>query len=220
MAQDFRANYRIPEGKLTVIHNPVDFPEISRLSMATSSPFSETGPNILAVGRIHHVKGYDLLLKAFADSGAESGSLHIVGDGDSSHLQKQAHELGVSHRVLFHGQQRNPYAYMRNADALVLSSRSEASSNVLLEAMACRCPTIAFDGLGGINEVVAKPQYGILVPHLDISALASALRERSYRTVDVDAAFGHVAGMCSLERVVAAYSAILNSDADAHRNSQ
>ena len=64
--------------------------------------------------------------------------------------------------------------YYRAADALVISSVSEGSPNVLLEAMAAGIPVVA-TAVGGIPEIVSDQETALLVPARNPAALAQAL---------------------------------------------
>jgi glycosyltransferase involved in cell wall biosynthesis len=118
------------------------------------------------------------LLEAFADVVRilGRGTLTILGDGpDRAALEARAAALGVAAAVRFAGFQDNPFAYFAAADLFVLSSRYEGLPNVLLEALACGCPAIAFDCPHGVREIVRDGVNGVLVPPEDVAALRAAM---------------------------------------------
>ncbi len=137
------------------------------------------GVRWLAVGRLSHYKGFDILLRALA--GVPDARLVIVGEGECAQaLRATAIECAVAHRVRFAGavDDATLLAAYAAADAFVLPSlnRGEAFGLVLLEAMRARLPVVASAIQGsGIGEVVADGASGVLVPPGDVSALASAL---------------------------------------------
>ena len=149
------------------------------LAVAPSWPGDADGPRFLAVGRLSHYKGFDVLLDAMAR--VPRARLLLVGDGECTEaLRAQATRLGVDSRVSFQraiddDTLRAAYA---EADAFVLPSidRSEAFGLVLLEAMRAGVPVVASDVRGsGIGHVVAQKRSGLLVPPGDANALADAL---------------------------------------------
>jgi len=142
-------------------------------------------PVILAVGRLTEQKDYPtllyainaLLFEAELDPAVPPVRLVILGTGRlESSLRSLARDLGVAHLVRFEGFQPNPYAYMRRADAFVLTSRWEGFPNVLVEAMACGVPVIATDCPGASAEILEYGRWGELVPVGDAVALAAAIR--------------------------------------------
>ncbi len=62
-------------------------------------------------------------------------------------------DLGLEN-VIFHGQQKNPYQFLKFADLFILSSRYEGFPNVLLEAGACGTYSLANNCPGGITEII------------------------------------------------------------------
>ena len=165
-------------GQVVCIHNPVDVARLEREARANASPFRGPGPHVLALGRLTHQKGFDLLLEAFAGVRAAGipAELTIVGEGEAEDaLRSQAARLGVAAAVRFAGFQDNPPAYYGHADVFVLSSRYEGMPNAVLEAMACGCPVVAFDCPHGVREIIDDGVNGVLVPPEDVSGLRDAL---------------------------------------------
>lgn len=129
------------------------------------------GPNylIVSIGRITRLKGYEYLLRAMPEISKSFSSveLWIVGDGpDLSRLKQMAHDLGISHQVIFTGQQNDIPSILEKADLFVLPSLVEAFPTVILESMAYGVPVIATD-LPGVREILQHDQTGWLVPPRD-----------------------------------------------------
>jgi teichuronic acid biosynthesis glycosyltransferase TuaC len=131
---------------------------------------------LLSVGNLVELKGHHIAIKAL--SSLPNATLKIAGDGpERQNLSELATRLGLLDRVNFLG--RIPHdelsAIYGDADALVLASRNEGWPNVLLEAMACGTPAIA-NNVGGVPEIVATPESGVLMEERTPEALAAATR--------------------------------------------
>ncbi len=101
--------------------------------------------------------------------------LLIVGDGpERERLMATVRATGISERVVFTGQVKNVQPVYAIADVFVLSSHSEGSPNVLLEAMAAQVPIVA-TAVGGVPEIVENEESALLVPANDPAALAAAI---------------------------------------------
>ena len=137
------------------------------------------GVRLLAVGRLSHYKGFDVLLRALAD--VPDARLVIVGEGEcANELRGTAAKYGVANRVRFAGaiDDATLLAAYAAADAFVLPSlnRGEAFGLVLLEAMRAGLPVVASAIPGsGVGFVVADGESGLLVEPGDRVALAAAL---------------------------------------------
>ncbi len=122
-----------------VIHNPLDLAQIER-DAARPLPVTPVRPFIVAAGRLVHQKGYDLLIRAFADSRAARGmELIILGEGPlEGALRAQAAAAGVADRVRFPGYQENPWAWFARARLAVVPSRWEGFGNVVVRGHGLR----------------------------------------------------------------------------------
>jgi glycosyltransferase involved in cell wall biosynthesis len=123
--------------------------------------------HLIGVGNLVSVKGFDLLLDACATltNSPLDWELHLLGDGKlEAQLRQQAKQLGIADKVHFRGRvPQNVLAdWMRAADLLVLSSRSEGIPNVLMEALSSELPYVATD-VGSVREL-ADFEGGIVVP--------------------------------------------------------
>lgn len=128
------------------------------------------------IGRLSHEKGLDHLLNAVALAPMLDLRLAIIGEGrERATLTARADRtaLGRARRVLWLGAVPDASRVIRAFDALVLSSRTEGTPLVLLEAMAAGVPVIA-TAVGGIPDVIAESE-GFLVPPGDTQALREAI---------------------------------------------
>lgn len=175
----------VPEAKLVLVPNPL--PCLDRSSEPLASSATE-GPTIVAVGRLHPQKGYDILLEAFARfrRTAANGAdwrLVILGDGElRDRLLEQSQALCLERAVDWKGLVADPYPCYRSADIFVLASRYEGSPNALLEAMSFGLAAVVTDASPGPLELVEDGVSGLVVPSEDPSALAHALARLAENT--------------------------------------
>jgi glycosyltransferase involved in cell wall biosynthesis len=133
---------------------------------------------ILYLGRVHRIKGLDLLVRAFRELTKSTGSLRLVIAGPDagylSTLKKLVADLGVSTKVLFTGPiygQQKLEAYV-DADVYVLPSYYEIFSITVLEACACGTPVVVTDTCGLADVVDGRG--GVVAP-CDEKRLADAV---------------------------------------------
>lgn len=156
------------------IYNPVD---IDALEADVEQPYSHDKPYIVALGRMHEVKRYDLLIDAYAASDLKNDcDLLFIGDGEMRPgLEQQIQQLELGDKVHLMGTQDNPFPYLAGAEFLVLSSRTEAFPMVLVEALALKCPIVATDCPTGPREIVKPGINGLLVENENAAALREGM---------------------------------------------
>jgi colanic acid/amylovoran biosynthesis glycosyltransferase len=144
-------------------------------------PARQPGPlRLLAVGRLHRIKGYQLLLDAIAILASERRAveLEIIGDGpERVALEKQAELLGLHGIVIFSGavSQDEIGRHYDRADAMVVSSFNEGVPVVLMEACAKELGVIA-TCVGGIPELIEQGVNGYIVSAGSAEALEAPIR--------------------------------------------
>ncbi len=199
----------VPATKIRTIHNGLD---LERIARAAASPldhpfYAADVPVILAIGRLRPQKDHATLISAFAQlRSSRECQLVILGEGPlRDALEAQIAALGLGAVVDLVGDVANPFAYLARSTLVVLPSRWEGFPNVLLEALACRCPIVATDcPSGGPAELLENGRYGRLVPPGDSEALAAAMAERLDQPGDLEAGYRHATGF-SLARTTERY---------------
>jgi glycosyltransferase involved in cell wall biosynthesis len=160
--------------RVAVIPNPVGRPGFAPVDGRARGEH----PVLIAMGRLEHQKGFDLLLEAF-------GRLHrrhpgwrlvILGRGPlGPHLRALRDDLGLTACVEFPGFVADPMAWLSGADLFVLPSRFEGFPNALCEAMLAGLPVVAADCPSGPADIVRDGVDGVLVPPDNVAALEAAL---------------------------------------------
>ena len=158
--------------KVSVLPNPVTFAPLKEVPNKEMS--------ILAAGRLAawHVKGFDILLKAWSQihSDFPAWILKIAGSGDQTFLKKMCADLNILDRVKFLGYVNMKTEYEKSS-VFVLSSRYEGLGMVLMEAMSQGCACIACDYKGRQQGVFGDKENGVICPPDDVDALAKAMRK-------------------------------------------
>jgi glycosyltransferase involved in cell wall biosynthesis len=170
--------------KIRVIYNGVDASRYrpaligERAEVRAALDIARDAVVIMAVASLKELKRLDLLLKAAAPLLHGEGSpvrLVLVGEGpERESLEALARELGVQERTFFLGVRDDVETVLRAADLVVLSSRTEAFPNVVLEAMASGLAVVTTD-VGSVREMVEPEASAIVVPPGDEAALARAI---------------------------------------------
>ncbi|MNV55054.1 alpha-1,4-N-acetyl-D-galactosaminyltransferase [compost metagenome] len=170
----------MPGSRLAVIPNPVHWP-LPRAEPLLIPVSGDGRKRLLAVGRLHADKGFDLLIQAFATLAPShpDWDLVILGEGgERAALAAQVDKAGLASRVSMPGRAGNVGDWYENADLYVLTSRFEGLSNTLLESMASGLAAVSFDCDTGPREIVREGIDGVLVrPNGDVPALCKALAD-------------------------------------------
>lgn len=134
--------------------------------------------NIVHVGGFSFEKNHRGLISIFQKviKVNPKAHLHLVGDGPlRSEIEDLVNERNLENNVTFYGFVNNPLSFIKSADVLVLPSIIEGLPGVLLEAMYCKTPVVAYN-VGGISEIVSD-KTGSLIASGDEEAFAGALQE-------------------------------------------
>jgi glycosyltransferase involved in cell wall biosynthesis len=171
--------HNINQNKIEVFLNPLDTKLIDESIKNISNPFNNNNINVVAVGRLHRQKGFDVLVKSFKEVIKQNDEyrLHIIGrdKGEEDNLKNLTHSLGLEKYITFHGFQSNPYKYYYYSDLYVLSSRWEGLPNTVLENMYLGKPIITTTCIPFMKTLIKDNENGILVEVGNIEQLTNAI---------------------------------------------
>lgn len=176
----------IPAEKIELIPNgispPAELEDLEGGEFRQEFGIGEDETLFLYVGRIHPVKGVDLLVRAFSRLGGDA-RLAIVGpdEGYRREIERFVSKSGLRKQVIFTGPLYGPqkWAAYQDADVYILPSVHENFGMTVLEAMAGATPVIVTEGCGIAPQI--RDRAGLVVPH-DEKALAQAMQSLQKNT--------------------------------------
>lgn len=163
--------------RCTVVHNFHRYDEIVALSAQNPKTYESGFLHLLMVCRMAYEKGVERAISAVKQA-KDAGfllKLHLVGDGAMTQKWKQlCKQEKLEDTVCFHGEQSNPYAYMKNADLFLISSLHEAAPMVIEEAAALALPVLSVRTTSA-EEMVAQKGRGWVCDNTDEALTAELL---------------------------------------------
>lgn len=164
-----RIKYHLGKDSI-VVHNTIS----SEFFKAPKIRQSSGRTNYIATGRLVYGKGYDLLIRAFADLRLpqDSWQLNIIGDGEEKgELLNQIQQAGLQNNIFLVGQKNKDeiIQLLSSSHVFLMPSRGENFSVAILEALACGLPVITSD-CGGARVCISNIN-GRIFPIDDINAL-------------------------------------------------
>jgi glycosyltransferase involved in cell wall biosynthesis len=182
--------------RLSIARNIIDlesnhFDPTARQDFRRSRGIPDTTLLFGAAGRLDPMKGFENLLRAFADfhSGSREVALAVAGDGKIEyrrHLQQAADAAGIGPRVTWLGRVEDMRSFYSAVDVFCSSSVvAEGTSNVVAEALACGRMTVATD-IGDSAELVNDAS--LVARPGDVASLAAAMARAANRMPSWDGA--------------------------------
>lgn len=171
MRDDLIRSYKINPDKVTTIRNIIDKDFVlGQSELFEPAELNSSNINIIGVGALYSVKGFDLLIDALVPVIQHNRNIHLFILGEERYesgyrvfLDNKINENGMEENIHLLGQKSNPYPYFKAADLFVMSSRKEGFPNVVLEALMLGAPVVASDCVDftgiiyeGINGYIVK----------------------------------------------------------------
>jgi glycosyltransferase involved in cell wall biosynthesis len=221
MADDLQKMTGVERKRTAVLWNPVEIDAIRSTEERDSPLESGPGPHLLAIGRLSHEKGFDLLLQALVEVKRHfpRADLTVAGEGPGrEELQKLCSELRLGRSVRFLGHTKNLHSHFCAATVFVLPSRHEGMPNALLEAAAAGLPLVATPASRGLVELLRDQPGAWLADVTSGEALAVALLI-ALATLRPDQRFAHEwIGAFGIAEAIPAYCRLIDGVLeDTHR---
>jgi glycosyltransferase involved in cell wall biosynthesis len=155
---------------IVVIPNPVSFFPIESSECTTKK--------VIAAGRYVNQKGFDKLITAWYNVSEKhpDWTLHIYGDGWlRNKLQMQVDKLQLTHTCILEHTTPDIMSKYMDSSIFVLSSNYEGFGLVIVEAMSCGLPVVAFACPCGPRDIISENKDGFLVAPGDTTELANKI---------------------------------------------
>jgi glycosyltransferase involved in cell wall biosynthesis len=170
----------IPRERVVTVHEGIDLAHVDAApptSVREAFWLPTNAPIVGCVGALVEHKGHRHLIHAAVDivRAIPEARVVILGEGElRDELTRMIHELGLERHVLLPGFRPDVLSLLKTFDVFVMPSITEGLGTSILDAMACGKAVVA-SAVGGIPEVVAAEETGLLVPARNPTALAAAV---------------------------------------------
>jgi glycosyltransferase involved in cell wall biosynthesis len=174
------ANNFVEKNKIVVIPNGVDLELFSRKNAKPILRQSGNDGSKILIGTVRGLSkrhGVDHFILMARELSKTNNNLQFIVAGDGAQrkcLEDMVQKYGLSDRVLFLGERSDVPDILASLDIVILPSEIETFGIFATEAMAIQVPVVAY-AVGGLPEVIADGETGILVYGRDPKKLANAV---------------------------------------------
>lgn len=163
---------------------------IPNAAMFVADRYSDvSNKRVIAVGRLDYQKGFDRLIQAweivYKSGKYNDWRLDIFGQGEwKEMLQGMIDERGLNSSAFINKPTKSIGEEYADSAMLVMSSNYEGFPMVMIEAMACGLPVVAFDFKCGPKDIISDGENGLIIQNGDIMALAEGMMKLMGNTQD------------------------------------
>lgn len=181
MANDMMKFYDVPKHKIRIINNP-----ISDLFITKESEPKNNILKFITVGSLVKRKGHDRLLRVLSRFN-KPFEYYVLGDGaQANDFFQLAESLNLTKNIKHIPFTKNVSKYLNESNVFLQGSYVEGFPNALLESCATGTPVLAFDALGGINEIIEEGINGFIAKdETDFLMKLNKIVERKWNPAEV-----------------------------------
>lgn len=172
--EEIKQGNLISPSAIKTIYNPFNFKEINEQANESNINIPDT-PYLIHVGRFAKQKRHDVLFDTFAKLDKKYKLVLLCNKKEKAF--KLAKQYGIENQLIVPGFEQNPYNWIKQAKALVLSSDFEGLPTVLIEAIALGTPVVSTNCNFGPNEILTEELSKYLVPTEQSELLAKAIED-------------------------------------------
>lgn len=169
MNKEIHKYFGVKKEKIVTLINPIDKETIDKNLQNSTNPFEDGYKNFVAVGRLSHQKGFDLLIEVFAKliNDKKNYRLYILGEGeDRKKLEELIKKFKLENNVYLLGFQNNPHKYIKYSNGFILSSRWEGLPNVVLESMYIGTPVVMTKVNEYCERLIVENGFGVILENI------------------------------------------------------
>lgn len=173
--KDFINTFDFPKNRISTVKIGVENKDVEGIPSDLIEVF-ENNIVISHIGSFVPEKNHEGLLRQFAiiQKAQPSAQLLLIGKGNlEQEIKNSVQKSEFRNKVHFLGYREDVLEILKNSDVFVLPSLIEGFPGVILEAMYCKTPVVAYN-VGGISEIV-NPETGALIEKNDEEAFSNAV---------------------------------------------
>jgi glycosyltransferase involved in cell wall biosynthesis len=167
------------------IYNPFNFEEIIKKANENIDMIEED--YILSASAFRPVKRYDILLDAYKKSQIKLKLILLCNP--TKEIIEMINNRELENKVIILGFKRNPYPYIKNAKALILSSEREGLPTVLIESLILGTPVVSTNCISGPSEILIGELSKYLAKVNDSDDLALKMNQVIKNTINIKAEY-------------------------------
>jgi len=166
--------FGVPKEKVKIIRPPFpvkDFKNIVVLNLLENKyNISKSKKKILFVGRLHKIKGVDLIINGFYELSKRQKDIHLIimgpDEGELSYLKNLVFKYNLAEKVTFTGfiGGKDKLSIIKECDICIQSSLYEQGAGVPFESVLCGTPILVSDNSGAAMDV-RRINAGLLFNH-------------------------------------------------------
>ena len=174
-AKSMRSFFKLPVDKVIGIHNTLDVKYIVSKAEGKAPEFDNSVFNIVSIGRLHEEKQFEKIPQIVSQMKVSTPFCwYIIGSGpDEELIRGEIKKYHLKDNVILLGMKDNPYPYIKNADLVVMTSRTESFSYVIAEAKLLHTPVLSSDF--PVAYEVLDESCGWITPLCEIPSLLSMI---------------------------------------------